>query len=158
MGWLHIKMIFWNVDLCNTIFVNRPFPILIDEFSPWPAWIRIRMTLTSAETSLFYVFWKFTHHVSSWFVSAHNIGTSHSVLFRFSSPNAKLSTSFPHYLCEVTRASWKSTASEIIARITQTSLYLKHIKKLNEREIKIWQRQQGAGLCLVHTVDWLIDK
>ena len=109
-------MIFWNIDFSNTIFVKRPFLILMDEFCP--GWIRIRITLTAVETSLFYIFWKVTHHVSSWFVSAYNIGTFHWSFGRFSSPNAKLSASFPNHLGEVTRARWKSTASEIIARIT----------------------------------------
>ena len=109
-------MIFWNIDFSNTNFVKRPFLILMDEFCP--GWIRIRITLTAVETSLFYIFWKVTHHVSSWFVSAYNIGTFHWSFGRFSSPNAKLSASFPNHLGEVTRTRWKSTATEIIARIT----------------------------------------
>ena len=133
-------MIFWNIDFSNTIFVKRPFLILVDEFCP--GWIRIRITLTPVETSLFYIFWKVTPHVSSWFVSAYNIGTFHWPFGRFSSPNAKLSASFPNHLGEVTRARWKSTASEIIARITdfvvpkrnfQNFFYLNEKKRKEEK-------------------------
>ena len=159
-------MIFWNIDLSNTIFVKRPFLILIDEFFPWPAWIRIRMTLTSVETSLFYVSWKVTHHVSSWFVSAYNIGTFHWSLGRFSSPNAKLSAFFPNHLGEVTRAWWKSTASEIIARITDFVVPKTYQKIKGKRNQNVTETTRCRALLSshqerilrVHTVDWLIDK